>query len=102
MWLQRDAVQPWGFSSDLDLHIGKMAQQKPPTTVINKSVMGPSEDTQGSATRSDGAQATVTESILELPNQQDIAVGHNHSTTTLQAGTNKKNASAISACLTVK
>ncbi|KAL1486264.1 hypothetical protein MTO96_047029 [Rhipicephalus appendiculatus] len=56
----------------MDLHIGKMAQPQNPI-VVNESEVGPSEDTQGSANHSDSAQTTVTEPILEVPDQQDIS-----------------------------
>nr|XP_037276745.1 uncharacterized protein K02A2.6-like [Rhipicephalus microplus] len=61
-----------GFSYDMDLHIGKMAQPQNPI-VVNESEVGPSEDTQGSANHSDSAQTTVTEPILEVPDQQDTS-----------------------------
>ncbi|KAL3196699.1 hypothetical protein MRX96_045124 [Rhipicephalus microplus] len=61
-----------GFSYDMDLHIGKTAQPQNPI-VVNESEVGPSEDTQGSANHSDSAQTTVTEPILEVPDQQDTS-----------------------------
>ncbi|KAL3198802.1 hypothetical protein MRX96_053743 [Rhipicephalus microplus] len=50
----------------------KMAQPQNPI-VVNESEVGPSEDTQGSANHSDSAQTTVTEPILEVPDQQDTS-----------------------------